>query len=221
MQMNRFDDDRFAARRQKMVERQIKLRGIHDERVIQAMARVPRHIFVPENLQHLSYDDTPLPIGAEQTISQPYIVAYMIQALEIEPECRVLEIGTGSGYQAAVLAQLAAEVYTIEIVPELCNQAKQNFALLGLDNIFCKLGDGSLGWPEYAPFDRIIGAAAPGTIPESLLGQLKTGGSMVLPVGNFDQVLMKIKKTAEDEVDIEEGPRVKFVPMTGMAEKMN
>ena len=221
MPMNRFDDDRFAARRQKMVERQIKLRGIHDERVIQAMARVPRHIFVPENLQHLSYEDTPLPIGGEQTISQPYIVAYMIQALELEPEHRVLEVGTGSGYQAALLAQIAAEVYTIEIVPELYEQAKQNFALLGLDNIYCKLGDGSLGWPEYAPFDRIIGAASPSTIPKTLLEQLCVGGIMVLPVGNFDQVLMKVKKTGADEIDIEEGPRVKFVPMTGMAEKMN
>jgi len=219
--MNTFDDERSAARRQKMVERQIKLRGIHDARVIRAMARVPRHVFVPENLQHLSYEDTPLPIGAEQTISQPYIVGYMIQALELKSGHRVLEIGTGSGYQAALLAQMAAEVYTIEIVPELYKQAKENFALLRLDNIFCKLGDGSLGWQEYAPFDRIIGAAAPSTIPERLLEQLKTGGIMVLPVGDFDQVLMKIKKIAAGKTEVEKGPRVKFVPMTGIAEKMN
>lgn len=211
----------FARLRQKMVDSQLIKRGITDTRVIRAMRQVPRHLFVPPEFRHLSYDDTPLPLEHEQTISQPYIVALMSQEIDIEPHHRVLEIGTGSGYQTAVLSQLASEVYTIEIIPQLFYVAKERLALLGYDNIFCNFGDGTLGWQDRAPFDRIIITAAPGTIPPRLLSQLTVLGKMILPLGEFDQHLVTLVKKADGSIERIEGARVRFVPMTGIAEKMN
>ncbi len=221
MTMQTSQEEKYARLREKMVEIQIVGRGIQDERVIQAMKKVPRHFFVPPELHHLAYKDTPLPIGEDQTISQPYIVAYMTAMLELKPEHRVLEIGTGSGYQTAILAEIATEVYTVEIVPQLYQKAVKKLKLLGYNNIFAKCGDGSLGWPEKAPFDRIIVTAAPSTIPDHLLDQLKIEGILVLPVGDFDQRLLKIIKKGENTIETVRGPLVRFVPMTGMVEKLN
>ena len=204
-----------------MVENQIIRRGIKDERLIAAMRKVPRHLFVPPDYQHLAYKDTPLPIGEEQTISQPFIVAYMTEMLEVQPENKVLEIGTGSGYQTAILSLLAREVFTIEIVPELYQRASKTLKALGYENVHCRLGDGSLGWPEEAPFDRILITAAPSTIPEAVIKQLKVEGIMVVPVGNFDQRLIKITKKDEQTLETVQGPMVRFVPMTGIIEKLN
>lgn len=209
-------DDRrdFKAMREQMVESQIKARGIKDPRVLSAMLKVERHLFVPKEYQSLAYNDQPLPIGEGQTISQPYIVALMTELLELKGEEKVLEVGTGSGYQAAILAELAKEVYTIEIIETLANSAKKLLTELGYKNIFVKTGDGYLGWPEASPFDAIIVTCAPDHIPKPLLDQLKEGGRLVIPVGTYSQELKKITKH-HGLFETKDILPVIFVPMTG------
>ena len=204
-----------AARRAEMVERQIRARGVTDAGVRTALSKVPRERFVPEALQDRAYDDTPLPIGFNQTISQPYIVAYMTEALGIEADDRVLEIGTGSGYQAAVLGELAGMVYTIEIVPELAERAAATLKELGYGNVHVRAGDGYAGWPEHAPFDRIMVTAAPAEIPAPLLEQLAPGGRLVIPVGEQGQTqwMTVVEKTDRGVVSRRTIP-VQFVPFT-------
>ncbi len=204
----------FKAMREKMVETQIKARGVKDPRVLSALNKVERHLFVPEEYLNSAYSDQPLPIGEGQTISQPYIVALMTELLELKGDEKVLEIGTGSGYQAAVLAELAKEVYTIEIVEPLATTAKNRLSELGYQNIKIKAGDGYLGWPEAAPFDAIILTCAPDHIPQPLVEQLKEGGRMVLPVGAYAQELKKIVKRS-GKIETTDIIPVVFVPMTG------
>jgi protein-L-isoaspartate(D-aspartate) O-methyltransferase len=202
------------AERNRMVDEQLRARDIRDERVLRVMREVPRHLFVPEPQRQLAYRDTPLPIGHDQTISQPYIVAFMTQALEVAPTHRVLEIGTGSGYQAAVLARLAEQVYTIEIVEPLANRARATLADLQYRNVEVRAGNGYLGWPEHAPYDRIMVTAAPEEIPPALVDQLKIGGLMAIPVGAYDQELRVLRRTASGMQTLATLP-VQFVPMTG------
>ena len=204
----------FKVMREKMVESQIKARGVKDPRVLSALLKVERHRFVPEKYLDSAYSDQPLPIGEGQTISQPYIVALMTELLELKGYERVLEIGTGSGYQAAILAELAKEVYTIEIIEPLASRAREKLSELGYQNIKVKAGDGYLGWPEAAPFDAIIVTAAPDHIPKPLIEQLKERGRMVLPVGVYTQELKKIVKRSGKMETINVIPVV-FVPMTG------
>ena len=201
-----------------MVDSQIKARGVRDERVLDALRRVPRHEFVPAAQVANAYEDSPLPIGLGQTISQPYIVGYMSEALQVKPESKVLEIGTGSGYQAAILGELAKDVYTIEIVPELARRSKDLLARLGYKNIHVRAGDGYRGWPEAAPFDRIIVTAAPDHVPQPLIEQLAVGGRMILPVGDHYQQMMIITKTEKGIVQ-QRTIDVMFVPMTGEAQR--
>ena len=204
-----------AARRREMVERQIRARGVGDARVLAAVGKVPRERFVPADILPRAYDDTPLPIGYGQTISQPYIVAYMTEALGVEADDIVLEIGTGSGYQAAVLGELARTVYTIEIVPQLAQRAASTLKDLGYANVHVRAGDGFAGWPEHAPFDRILVTAAPDEIPEPLLQQLGVGGRLVIPVGEQGQTqwMTTVDKTAQGVVSRRTIP-VQFVPFT-------
>jgi len=183
---------KFRVQRESMVETQIKARGITDERVLTAMNKVPRHRFVPEAMRKYAYNDEPLPIGKGQTISQPYIVAYMTEALELTDKDRVLEIGTGSGYQAAVLAEIAQEVYTVEIVEELAQKAQDILREEGYHNIHFQAGDGTFGWRAHAPYDAIMVTAAPPKIPERLQEQLKIAGRMIVPVGDTFQELILI-----------------------------
>jgi protein-L-isoaspartate(D-aspartate) O-methyltransferase len=197
-----------------MVTRQLQQRDIADERVLEAMRRVPRHRFVPENVRAAAYQDHPLPIGFDQTISQPYIVGFMTDALRLEPSHRVLEIGTGSGYQAAVLGELAGQVYSIEIIPALAERSRSVLEELGYRNIHVRAGNGYLGWPEAAPFDRIIVTAAPDAVPPALVSQLKVGGLMAIPVGETEQELRILVRTATAMETIATLP-VRFVPMTG------
>jgi protein-L-isoaspartate(D-aspartate) O-methyltransferase len=204
----------FITMREKMVETQIKARGVKDPRVLAALLKVERHRFVPEKYLDSAYSDQPLPIGEGQTISQPYIVGLMTELLELNGKEKVLEIGTGSGYQAAVLAELAKEVYTIEIIELLAYTAEKRLSELGYQNIKVKTGDGYLGWPEAAPFDAIIVTAAPDHIPKPLIDQLKEGGRMVVPVGTYTQELRKIVKKFGKMETIDVIP-VLFVPMTG------
>ena len=204
--------DTMEDRRNRMVDEQIVHRGITDPRVVTAMRKVPRHEFVPLLYQWQAYDDHPLPIGYDQTISQPYIVAFMTAAVELKGGERVLEIGTGSGYQAAVLAELAREVYSVEIVEGLASQARQRLKELGYDNVVVKHGDGYKGFKEHAPYDAIVVTAAPDAIPPELVNQLKTGGRMVIPIGSFYQELYLVTKTAEGMVTKRLLP-VRFVPM--------
>ncbi|MBK4732496.1 protein-L-isoaspartate(D-aspartate) O-methyltransferase [Oxynema sp. CENA135] len=204
----------FDRGRSQMVERQLRDRGIEDPAVLAAMQRVPRHRFVPSDLVELAYQDSPLPIGYDQTISQPYIVAYMSEVAQIAPGDRVLEIGTGSGYQAAILAQLARQVYTIEIIPELAASASATLQELGYQNIEVKAGDGYRGWPEAAPFEAIVVTAAPDRVPQALIEQLAIGGKLVIPVGTSVQQMTIITKTEEGIVEEQTLP-VRFVPMTG------
>jgi protein-L-isoaspartate(D-aspartate) O-methyltransferase len=204
----------FKAMREKMVETQIKARGVKDARVLSALVKVERHRFVPEEYLNSAYSDQPLPIGEGQTISQPYIVALMTELLELKGGEKVLEIGTGSGYQAAILGELAKEVYTIEIVESLASMAKNRLSELGYQNIKVKAGDGYLGWPEAAPFDAIIVTAAPDHIPKPLIDQLKEGGRMVVPVGAYAQELKKIVKRS-GKIETTDVIPVVFVPMTG------
>jgi len=211
--------DRFAEDRRRMVTEQIEHRGVEDPAVLAALSRVPRHLFMPEDVRAGAYADTPLPIGRGQTISQPYIVALMTSLLELKPGDKVLEIGTGSGYQAAVLAELGADVYTIEIVAPLAEQAQRTFKELGYDAIHTRTGDGYQGWPEQAPFDAIIVTAAPPRIPQPLLEQVKAGGRIVLPVGESWQDLLVLTKRSDGSFDKRTVLPVRFVPMTGEAQR--
>jgi protein-L-isoaspartate(D-aspartate) O-methyltransferase len=209
----------FATERQRMVMEQLMPRGVHQERVLAAMAKVPREEFVPPELRAASYADQALPIGHGQTISQPFIVAFMTEKLELKPADRVLEIGTGSGYQAAVLAELAAEVYTIEIIEPLAKNAEATLARLGDKNVRVKIGDGYKGWPENAPFDAIIVTCAPDRIPQPLTEQLTEGGRMIIPVGGpGDQELYLLEKK-NGQLEQRAVLPVRFVPMAGEAEK--
>ena len=208
--------DRATALRLAMVQHQIEVRGVRDQKTLAAMRKVPRHLFVPKASLAVAYADHPVPIGNSQTISQPYIVAFMTEALELQGGEKVLEIGTGSGYQAAVLAEIAARVYTIEIIESLGRRAETLLDQCGYANVETRIGDGYQGWPEHAPFDAIIVTAAPGHIPQPLIDQLKPGGRLVIPVGEFVQHLLKITKT-HDGLLHENLLPVRFVPMTGEA----
>lgn len=205
--------------RQKMVEFQLRARDIIDSRVLFVMGRIPRHEFVPPELLSEAYDDHPLPIGHQQTISQPYIVALMTQLARPRPEHKALDIGTGSGYQAAILAELCREVYSIEIIKPLAEEAARRLKRLGYTNIMVKAGDGYRGWPEKAPFDVIIVAAAPDHVPQPLVDQLAPGGRLVIPVGRVEQQLMVIEKRPDGSIFRESVAPVLFVPMTGEAQQ--
>jgi protein-L-isoaspartate(D-aspartate) O-methyltransferase len=208
-----FDPQNWDAERRRMIDSQLRARDIRSARVLDAMLSVPRHLFVPELHRADAYSDSPLPIGHGQTISQPYIVAFMTQALDVAPEHRVLEIGTGSGYQAAVLGALAKEVYTIEIVPPLADRARETLSALGYHNVRVRTGNGYLGWPEHAPYDRIIVTAAPDEVPDALLQQLKVGGLIAIPVGTVTQELRILRRTGTGTEILGTLP-VRFVPMT-------
>jgi protein-L-isoaspartate(D-aspartate) O-methyltransferase len=206
----------IAEERRQMVEDQLQARGIRDRRVLAAMDTVPRHDFVPEDLKDFAYDDRPLPIGEGQTISQPYIVALMAEAAAIAPEDRVLDVGTGSGYAAAVLSCLAREVYTVERLGALCETAERRFRQIGYGNIFVRCGDGTLGWPEAAPFDAILVAAGSPSLPETLKRQLGIGGRLVVPVGaSHAQHLVKLIRESDDAFAEEDLGDVAFVPLVG------
>jgi len=198
-----------------MIERQIVARGITNERVLKVMGTVPRHELVPANSRNRAYVDEPVPIGYGQTISQPYVVALMTEQLDAKPTDRVLEIGTGSGYQAAVLAGLVREVYTIEIVSQLAERARSDLARLAYTNVHVRAGDGYKGWPEAAPFDAVIVTCAPDSVPQALVDQLKEGGRMIIPVGcgGFDQELYLLEKNS-GQVEKHAVLPVRFVPMT-------
>ena len=208
--------DTNAAARTAMVDTQISSRGISDPVVLEAMRNVPRHLFVPEEWRSQAYDDHPLPIGYGQTISQPYIVALMSEELEVSPGDRVLEIGTGSGYQAAVLAEMGMEVFTIEIVPELASRSAETLQATGFDEVAARQGDGYLGWEEQAPFDAIIVTAAPDHLPQPLAGQLASDGRLVIPIGPVGavQTLWKFTRDATGELAGESLGAVRFVPLT-------
>jgi protein-L-isoaspartate(D-aspartate) O-methyltransferase len=210
--------DALAVARQHMVE-QIRARGINDSDVLAAVEAVPRHLFVPESERRAAYEDHPLPIGDGQTISQPYMVALMTSLLGVQPGQRVLEVGTGSGYQAAVLSRLGADVYSVEILAPLGKRAKSTLAELGYRNVHVRIGDGYKGWKDAAPFDGIIVTAAPKRIPEPLIAQLKVGAKMVIPVGDTLQDLLVLTKRADGGVDTNKVMPVLFVPMTGEAQK--
>ena len=209
-------EDGEVKSREAMVRNQLVAGGIRNPEVLQAMMEVPRHEFVPASLRSYAYADGPLPIGHGQTISQPFIVAFMTQALELTKQQSVLEVGTGSGYQAAILGKLAKEVYSIEIVPPLAESAKGVLSRLGFENVHVRLGDGYLGWPERAPFDAIIVTCAPDHVPDPLISQLKEGGRLVIPVGEAGgiQQLVLLRKR-NGQVSKEKMLDVRFVPMTG------
>jgi protein-L-isoaspartate(D-aspartate) O-methyltransferase len=209
----------LAAQRQRMVEQQLKPRGIKDEHVLAAMAKVPREEFVPADVRRSAYEDGPLPIGYDQTISQPYVVAFMTEQLRPKRSDRVLEIGSGSGYQAAILGELVAEVYTIEIVEPLAKSAEATLQRLGYNNVHIKVGDGYKGWPQEAPFDAIIVTCAPEKVPQPLVDQLKDGGRMIIPVGErFAQQLYLLEKKNGQLKESVTLP-VRFVPMLREAQK--
>jgi len=199
-----------------MVREQIEARGVTDEQVLAAMRKVPRHEFVPERWVDSAYDDGPLPIGYDQTISQPYIVALMTELLQLTPQSKVLEVGTGSGYQAAVLAEIAREVYSIEIIEPLAASAAERLKRLGYNKVQVKLGDGYLGWLEHAPFDAIIVTAGAAHVPPPLIEQLKPGGRMVIPIGEVpgQQSLLLVEKSATGKVTQQRVAPVAFVPLT-------
>jgi len=214
------DVDRFAAERERMVVEQIEARGVRDARVLEAMRKVPRHELVPAAERDRAYDDRPLPIGHGQTISQPYIVALMTELARAGPGERVLEVGTGSGYQAAVLAAAGAEVWSIEIVEPLAKRAAADLARLGFDRVHVKAGDGYRGWPEHAPFDAILVTAAPPEVPAPLLEQLAVGGRLVIPVGERGELQwLEVHERTPSEVRVERVTPVRFVPMTGEADR--
>jgi protein-L-isoaspartate(D-aspartate) O-methyltransferase len=207
---------RFQQSRRQMVERDLRARGIKNPQVLAAMESIPRHLFVPQNLQSSAYEDRPLPIGEGQTISQPYIVAFMTELLELKGGEKVLEIGTGSGYQTAVLARLAAQVYSVEILPPLSKQAQKRLEQMGVANIKFKVGDGFFGWQENAPFDAILLTASAAKLPEPLWHQLREGGRLVMPLGEPRQAqrLVRIRKNAGQPIT-EDFTGVLFVPLTG------
>ncbi len=214
------EDARLTAARQRMIERDLKGRDIRDPKVLEIMGRVPRHLFVPKSLQDRAYADHPLPIGEGQTISQPYIVAWMTQILQIQPGERVLEVGTGSGYQAAVLAELTDSVFTIEIRPGLAQMAARRLKQLGYEKVKVKSGDGYFGWEENAPFDVVMVTCAANHIPPPLIKQLKENGRLILPLGSttyFQTLTLLTKKNGQTDVQHLLG--VSFVPMTGEAQK--
>jgi len=205
----------YVKERELMVKTQLIPRGIKSERVLQAMMEVPRHLFVPEELREVAYQDCPLPIGCGQTISQPYIVALMTEALELGGDEKVLEIGTGSGYQAAILSLLAKDVYTIERIAALAEGAERVLKELGYTNVMVKVGDGTLGWEEYAPFDAIIITAAAPNVPQPLIEQLGDGGRLVAPIGPiWSQLLVKVRRKGKDLI-VEHLTAVAFVPLIG------
>lgn len=204
--------DNFETLRERMVDTQIRARDVRNETVLRAMRRVPRHLFVPDEMRTSAYDDRPLPIGHGQTISQPYIVAYMTEALQLTAAHTVLEIGTGSGYQAAVLGEIVKQVYSIEIIPELAETARGALAQAGYRNVEVRSANGYLGWPEHAPFDRIIVTAAPPEMPQALVDQLAVGGIMVVPVGTSHQELVVVTKTPSGATE-KRTIDVRFVPM--------
>lgn len=208
-------EEDYAQQREMMVEQQIVARGVKNKKVLDAMSSVPRHLFVPEGYRRGSYFDQPLPIGLGQTISQPYIVALMTEMLDVDNDDTILEIGTGSGYQAAVLSTIVKELYTIEIVEELGLQATERLRSLGYDNVKVRISDGGLGWTEKAPFDAIIVTAAAPEIPGLLIKQLKRGGRMVIPVDNnfFSQDLLIVEKDEDGKIDIKNTIPVRFVPL--------
>lgn len=210
----------FSQQRRTMIEKDLRGRDITDPKVLRAMGEVPRHRFVPDGLAARAYADHPLPIGHGQTISQPYIVALMTQLAQCSSETKALDIGTGSGYQAAILAEICKEVYSIEIVDPLAKQAKTRLAELGYDNVHVRSGDGYRGWPEHAPFDAIVVAAAPKRVPQPLVDQLAPGGRLVIPVGDFYQELLLVEKQEDGTVKRTKVAGVAFVPMTGEAEKV-
>ena len=205
--------------RERMVQEQIIARGISDPRVLAALREVPRHMFVPAEMQPSAYEDSALPIGLGQTISQPYLVAFMTEALELKPQGRVLEIGTGSGYQAVVLSLLAGEVYSMEIVERLGVEAEVRLKRMGYANVRVRIGDGYRGWPEAAPFDAIIVTAAPPEVPHALVAQLRLGGRMVVPVGRYEQNLIRLRRTAKG-LERESLLPARFVPMVPEGERV-
>jgi protein-L-isoaspartate(D-aspartate) O-methyltransferase len=200
--------------RERMVQRQLSARGVEDERVLDAFREVPREVFVAAGLEDSAYTDAPLPIGESQTISQPFVVALMVEALQIRPGDRVLEVGAGSGYAAAILSRLAAEVYAIERHPSLAHEARKRIEQLGYENVKLRAGDGTLGWPEAAPFDAILVSAGGSDVPPALLDQLAPGGRMVIPVGTSrEQELVRITKSADGRLGTESLGPVVFVPL--------
>ncbi len=207
--------DIFEIQRKDMVKYQIRSRGVKDKRVLEAMNKIPRELFVPDNSKDEAYADKPLPIGKGQTISQPYIVALMTELLNLKGKERVLEVGTGSGYQAAILAKLAKEVYTIDRIPELVENAKRKIEQLNITNVTFKVGDGTLGLPEFAPYDRIIVTAAAPNIPPALTNQLANNGIMVIPVGSHYLQTLKIVKKQEDKIIEQNSINCVFVPLIG------
>lgn len=213
------EPDRFSVLRQRMVDVQLAARDITDERVLDVMRRVPRHLFVPESQRESAYADWPLQIGEGQTISQPYIVALMTQLARPKPESRALDVGTGSGYQAAVLAELCREVYSVEIIESLATEARRRLAEQGYRNVDVRCADGYRGWPEHAPYDVIILAAAPSHVPEPLVEQLAPGGRLVLPVGGRSQELVVVEKQTDGTIRRWSEIGVVFVPMTGEAQR--
>jgi len=215
--MDPMADRDFAARRREMVDRQIVARGVRDRRVLEAMAAVPREAFVPERLAEVAYDDGPLPIGEEQTISQPYVVALMAEALEIGSGDAVLEIGAGSGYAAAVLSRTAREVWTLERHEPLAREAGELMARLGYTNVHVVAGDGTLGWPAHAPYDAIVVAAGGPDVPQALLDQLAAGGRLVIPIGPDPrtQSLVRVRRRADGGHTRENLGEVRFVPLIG------
>jgi protein-L-isoaspartate(D-aspartate) O-methyltransferase len=202
----------FTAQRLSMVQNQLIARGIKDQKVLDAMSKVPRHLFIPNTMHEYAYEDSPLPIGYGQTISQPFIVALMTQAATLTPNSKVLEIGTGSGYQTAILSLLCKKVYTIEIIEDLAKNAQQILHKLGYNNISLLIGNGYLGWCKHAPFDAIITTAAPIKLPKTLISQLKVGGNLIIPIGKIDQTLLRIIRH-KDSISKETLLPVRFVPM--------
>jgi protein-L-isoaspartate(D-aspartate) O-methyltransferase len=209
--------DRFAAERQKMVATQLRARGIRDARVLRAMERVPRHEFVEPRYRDQAYDDHPLPINAGQTVSQPYIVALMLEILQLEPSSRVLEIGTGSGYQTAVLAEISDHVYSVERHPQLAREARETLSRLDFTNLILRVGDGGQGLPEYAPFDAIVVSAAAKQIPAPLFDQLREGGRMIIPVGPHEAQELQLVRKREGKPLITMLEGCRFVPLISSA----
>ena len=210
------DEDRYIERRWDMVENQIVSRGINDARVIKAMLKVKRHLFVPKEYLDSAYSDKPIPIEKEQTVSQPYMVALMTELLNPSPGKKILEIGTGSGYQSAILAETGCDLYTIEIIEDIAANARKTLEKLGYSNIKYRIGDGYKGWEKNAPFEGIIVTAAPADIPDKLIEQLSQGGRMIIPVGDLSQELLLIENTNEG-VKRKKITAVRFVPMTGQS----